>query len=334
VASNATLTFKKNALNTPVYMLATGDITIRGTISLNGQDGQLGFEFTEGAPGGFDGGAAGTLTSPPGAGKGPGGGRGSSGVQASGGGFATQGYSGSNAAGGAAYGNAALLPLIGGSGGGGFYSVGIGGSGGGGGGAILLASSTRISLTGKIQANGGNLARNPNFFYAFSGAGSGGGIRLVAPVMEGSGILGASGGENVSPGRIRVDCPPQTVRFNVAGGSYSVGRNMVAIPTNLPALHVVHAAGQAIPEGTPSAVDVLLPTGSSSNQVVTLRGRNFTGLVPCTLRVTPFSGTPISTNVVFNAGPGPATVETNLTVVIPPNVKCQVEAWANLWYRP
>ena len=36
VASGATLRFNKNALNTPVYLLATNDVTIGGTINLDG----------------------------------------------------------------------------------------------------------------------------------------------------------------------------------------------------------------------------------------------------------------------------------------------------------
>lgn len=36
VASGATLKFNRNALNTPVYLLATGDITIDGTIDVSG----------------------------------------------------------------------------------------------------------------------------------------------------------------------------------------------------------------------------------------------------------------------------------------------------------
>ena len=42
VADVATLRFNRNSLNTPVYLLATGDITIAGKVDVSGSDGQLG----------------------------------------------------------------------------------------------------------------------------------------------------------------------------------------------------------------------------------------------------------------------------------------------------
>jgi len=36
IPAGVAVTFKKNANNTPVYILATGDVTIAGTISVNG----------------------------------------------------------------------------------------------------------------------------------------------------------------------------------------------------------------------------------------------------------------------------------------------------------
>lgn len=39
VAAGVTVQFTANTLNTPVTMLATGDVTINGTIALNGQAG-------------------------------------------------------------------------------------------------------------------------------------------------------------------------------------------------------------------------------------------------------------------------------------------------------
>src|SRR5690349_20307730 len=38
IASAKTLKFRRNALNTPVVLLATGDVTITGTIDLKGQN--------------------------------------------------------------------------------------------------------------------------------------------------------------------------------------------------------------------------------------------------------------------------------------------------------
>ena len=58
IAAGKTLSFTRNALNTPVYLLAQGDVIINGTISVNGQPGTVGFGGASG-PGGFDGGKPG-----------------------------------------------------------------------------------------------------------------------------------------------------------------------------------------------------------------------------------------------------------------------------------
>src|SRR2546428_5780226 len=77
VASGVTLRFNRNALNTPVYLLATNDVTINGTIDVSGADYN---STTPGAsgPGGFDGGLPGEgdgISAVPGEGYGPGGGK-------------------------------------------------------------------------------------------------------------------------------------------------------------------------------------------------------------------------------------------------------------------
>src|SRR6185369_5583729 len=75
IASGATLGFNRNSLNTPVILLATGDVNIEGIIDVSGEDGRVLVEG-RGGPGGFDGGKAGFAESNPGAGYGPGGGKG------------------------------------------------------------------------------------------------------------------------------------------------------------------------------------------------------------------------------------------------------------------
>ncbi len=103
------------------------------------------------------------------------------------------------------YGTDSIVPLIGGSGG----SAPSDGAlpGGAGGGAILIASSGDITLnpTGGIFANGGQAVGG----FSNAGAGSGGGIRLVANAVLGSGILlhalGGTTGNDGGDGRIRVD---------------------------------------------------------------------------------------------------------------------------------
>src|SRR6266852_4459808 len=180
-----TVKFLKNTTNTPIVILATGDVAIAGTLDVNGTasadvgaagDGALGDDGNPGVggPGGFDGGRGGPAgaSNVGGNGLGPGGGTGGFTVATSncgiavwggsGGGFVVAGGTistcgGAFPAAGLAYGSSQLLPLIGGSGGGG----GAGGTaipgsgGGGGGGAILIAASGTVNVAGSILANGG-----------------------------------------------------------------------------------------------------------------------------------------------------------------------------------
>lgn len=230
VPANITVSFKRNAANTPVTILASGNVTVAGTLwvgyskaptpsgqstadgGLLGDDGQPGI----GGPGGFDGGAGGlsplfggTALVGGGAGKGPGGGQtgtgswsnqGLIGMSGGGGAFAAAANGGYYpAASGTPYGQATLLPLIGGSGGGGGAAgtAFTGGGGGGGGGAILIASSGIINVTGYIYADGGAGAESQGANCGGGGGGgAGGGIRLVADqlVRSGAGYLYARGG--------------------------------------------------------------------------------------------------------------------------------------------
>ena len=74
VASGTALNFTPNALNTPVYLLATGDVAISGTIDVSGSAGSN-VAGGRGGPGGFDGGLPGLAGTPAGDGKGPGAGK-------------------------------------------------------------------------------------------------------------------------------------------------------------------------------------------------------------------------------------------------------------------
>ncbi|MFN7085508.1 MAG: hypothetical protein ACK4N4_02630 [Burkholderiales bacterium] len=214
IPAGVTVRFTKNATNTPVVILASGDVAIAGTLDVSGAtapstgsggDGAIGDDGALGAggPGGGDGGRGGnpgpifTAASYGGTGLGPGGGGAgmSSGIVVFGGGgagFATAGgnnngfSNGYNATrgntgglGGSAYGSAQLLPLIGGSGGGGGTggSTFFGSGGGGGGGAILIAASGTVNITGSLLANGGagGLSRGGGFNIAGGGGGGGSG---------------------------------------------------------------------------------------------------------------------------------------------------------------
>jgi hypothetical protein len=220
IPEGVTLSFERNTANTPVVVLASGDVSIAGAISVAGADatdsgasgdGNVGDDGLPGlgGPGGYDGGSGGLPEGDflGGDGLGPGGG--GRGIQINsyrtpggGGSFGTKGrssrdsYSGES---GAIYGSDLLLPLIGGSGGGGGMGGGTfsGSGGGGGGGALLIASSGTIRITGSVIADGGRAGDSGGGNCgAVGGGGSGGAIRLAATRIEGEGVISAAGGSN------------------------------------------------------------------------------------------------------------------------------------------
>jgi len=232
IPSGVNVTFERNAANTPVVILASGNVTVAGAIHVSGgwstnagaagdanpgDDGIPGV----GGPGGYDGGRGGPkaadFSSRGGAGLGPGGGAGgfvdTNGgtnqcrctVGGSGGGHGSAGtpgswwtkigYHHSGMPYGSTYGTPLLQPLVGGSGGGG----GAGGSffggagGGGGGGALLIAASGTVNITGAIYASGGGSGAVSGMNVgAAGGTGSGGSIRIVATEIAGQGTISAT----------------------------------------------------------------------------------------------------------------------------------------------
>ena len=210
IANGIIVKFTRNTLNTPVIMLASGDVTIQGVIDVSGQNAGgsvLGVAYPgRGGPGGYDGGLGGRagtfLLSVNGSpGLGPGGGMGGdasavntcekSGKGAS---YRTWGSNPCNGSltnngGTAPYGVHTLYPIVGGSGGGGGAGNATldGGGGGGGGGAILIASSAKITFQqlsgsmGVIRAQSGGGYSCTSVVCANAGnTGSGGAIRVVA----------------------------------------------------------------------------------------------------------------------------------------------------------
>lgn len=354
VSTGATLRFNRNALNTPVYLLATGDVVINGTVDVSGGASPGNFAGGASGPGGFDGGAGGFSTVgqslPGGAGQGPGGGLpGNSGIgfatAAGGGGYGTRSGLWLDARDGQTYGSPLLIPLIGGSGGGG-----IDGNkdGGGGGGALLIASSTmiRIPPSGTIKARGG--VGSAAIGLNVNNGGSGGGIRLVAPRVYGTGSLNALGSgycgldcdgllQNRSGnGRIRIDsifrfeptnAAVDNIGFNFQpSGVASIGSAMVVFPPNNPRLDILQAAGTTVPEGTNGTVFVELPFGASTNQTIIVQARNFSTNVAIRVVLTPASGDPISYDAdINNTTANPAQVI--VPVGIPLNTVVAVNAW-------
>ena len=331
VALNATLKFTPNALNTPVHLLARGDVVINGTIDVSGLAGSAVLGGASG-PGGFAGGNPASGGLPPGDGKGPGAGRGGAdSVPGSGGaGYASYGSTGDGWSvttnNGSTYGSPLLIPLTGGSGGGG-NSAGVAGAGGGG--ALLIASTTGITVNGTVLAG----SYNPFGYSGFFGFGSGGAIRLVAPVVSGAGLVDVRGGYDIftykggGAGRIRIDCiDRRSLALNLTPSSVaSIGANMIAIPTNPPRLDIIQLGTNNIPVGTGSPVFFMLPLGSDTNQIVTVQAADFGRLVPIRVVLTPENGSKsyYDTNIDNTVNPASVTVP----VVVPVNVQVHVNAW-------
>ena len=329
------LSFAPNALNTPVYLLATGDVYIYGYIYLDAGGGNVA-QGGGGGPGGFPGGmggiAGGHTTA--GDGAGPGGGKDASGWF--GGVFAYPQNANTNV-----YGNALLYPLVGGSGGSGKDAAAGGNGGGGGGGAILIASSTRIMFstqcypgTEGVYARGGAGTGN------LGGGGSGGAIRLVAPTVgtiNGTGYLDTSGGlggqvccytypDTGSQGRIRIDCTDDySYRALIYRGSFTRGSQMWVFQPNTPELDIISAAGQSIPVGATNSVYVSLPAGSPTNQLVTLSAANFTNSIPIRISVTPDTGPSVAFDGVIPNTGNPSTNSFNVN--IPAGAVSRIDAW-------
>lgn len=313
VAGGVTLRFARNPLNTPVFLLATGDVNISGIIDIAGAAASGAIPGV-GGPGGFDGGFGGFGDSAPanrgGDGNGPG--RGVNASQLNNAAHANAAGANTNV-----YGNVLILPMIGGSGGAGSNGN-PGTGGGGGGGALLIASATRITVNGQIRAMGG--------FSGAGGSGSGGAVRLVAPTGGGNGIIDVQGGSGASPGRIRIDCTAWDAFRNLRLFGHSTrGTRMFVFPVNPPSLHIVEAAGQTIAVGAPSGVTVELPAGSPTTQTVRLRGQGFSGNVPVTLVVNPEHTSSTTYNLVLNGSATPPEVST--TVTLPIGEPTRIEAW-------
>ena len=328
--NGAALRFVKNAHNTPVYLLSQGDVVIEGRIYLSGGGSAGPFGRGLGGPGGFDGGQRGAGLMPPGDGQGPGGGRaglesGPTSLSSAGSGVFLQPWGAGSSNSGVVYGNAALIPLIGGSGGGGTPNNG----GGGGGGAILIASNTRILMPDNgqhfIDATGGEWGTSG----AWNG-GSGGAIKLVAPQLAVTRLFVQNRNGTGSPGRVRLDAvdytgsnlglvnPAQSLSF---GSMLATG-----LEGNQPRLELVSVAGQPLPTNSLANGFILLPPGSAGEQPVVVRAHHFGTQVPVSVVVAPDNGpTETFAAVINNTAQNPATA--TVTVNLPANTPVKINAW-------
>lgn len=316
VPAGVTVRMRALELNyAPVYWLATGPVTIDGTVDLSGDPGHpsgvIGTLRSPSmpGPGGFPGGIAGLDgDSPATPGLGPGGG-GTTVVVAcigAGGAHAGPGRDGARGSSGNMYGNEFLLPLVGGSGGSGSPLGCAVGGGGAGGGAVLIASSQSIVIDGKVIAVGGT---NPRSFCGSTrrgGDGSGGAIRLIAPVIDGVGLLNTRGGGvgcavgAGGGGRIRLEAFQLNFTGPIlAGGGATLGtvrRETLAPGTSfLPvnptgSVRVVDVDGTAVPDlpsGSFLSADVTI---NQSTVLLTIEARNIPLGTIVTLHVLPEIG--------------------------------------------
>jgi hypothetical protein len=351
-----TITFVRNAKNRPLTILASGNVTIAGTITLDGKPANATGGFGTGGTGGFDGGSGGypfdvSLTGA--TGDGPGGGGGGTGsptISSPGGGAGGSYASGGNnggastsltpAAAGPRYGSAALVPLVGGSGGGGggATSARAGGGGGGGGGAILIASSGTISLTGTINARGGQGGSGAGG----GGGGSGGAIRLVANNITGAGSLQAGGGlggssvitsavrgGNGGEGFIRVEAYDYSA-FNPSSTPASIS---FALPhpvaaQGTPALRIASVAGVSAPASPLGSLhgvpDVVVPSTQPNPVTVSIEAANIPVGTVATLTLTPAQGARTTAQSTALAGADAASAAT-AGVNLPPGM-CVITA--------
>jgi hypothetical protein len=323
IPTGVTVTFTKNSQNTPVTILATGDVMINGAISVNGSNGANYRPAGAGGPGGFDGGIGGWYSSNGYRGLGPGGGDGSSSSGQSYGGVFT-------------YGNDGQLPMMGGSGGGGGGGVSsyTGGSGGGGGGAILIAASGTITVNGPITAIGGKGYDVPwinGCCYPSPGGsgGSGGGIRLIATNIAGNGTISAVGGTggtgnptgvNGGDGRIRLEAWNFT-RATTTSPLNTVKWNPTIIgPAAMPTLAISSIGGvssPAVPKGNSSSPDVILPAGMSNPVAVVISSTNIPAGTAVTIKSLSSIGTTVQTVTATLTGMNdPLTATANINMVI------------------
>jgi hypothetical protein len=322
VAGGVRVTFRKNVRNTPVFILAQSDVVINGILDVSGTPQPSGIPTGgSGGPGGFDGGKPGFGELLPGNGYGPGAGR-----------FGDSSCDGNTGAGGGAYGsrpnlpvmgptygNALLIPLVGGSGGGGTFGQ-PGAGGGGGGGAILIASSTRVAVEGAVEAFGGGGTVCLN-------SGSGGAIRLVAPKVEGGGRIDVRPNGNGGAGRTRIDTIDRSnIRFSfIPANVVTVGGNLLTFPSVLSRLDTIEVATNAIPVGS-GPVTITLPFGSTPDRTVKIQARDFGRVVPISVVLTPDSGEPkIFDAEIDNTITNPAVLA--VPVTFPVNTLVTVHCW-------
>jgi hypothetical protein len=295
IPDGVTVTFARNRHNTPVYMLASGDVSIAGAIDVSGGAPER-VDMTHvtvlgglGGPGGSDGGSARLAAEQSAVGRGLGPGPGHAELAKLGGGGASPVNAGGIGLFGPPGGVAPSVPELehthGGSGGGAMANAqnGVVAGGGGGGGALILGASGNVAVSGRILANGGGGVDQ-------GGVGGGGYVRLVATSISGDGSVEAHGGAFTcggihggcgGAGVIRFDAETVqgliTSQANPAPSFGAPSRPVPWDPSARPTIEIVEISGQ-IPSAVGSdsrpllAPELLLPQGQQV--AVKLEARN------------------------------------------------------------
>jgi hypothetical protein len=302
IAAGKTVKFSNHRSGAPVvWLVQPGDITIAGAVDLSGSAYDVSGSLAIAGPGGFAGGRGYRNDIDSGcAGLGPGGG-GHSGKQA---GDAGYGFSGTGTLGGIMYGNARILPLIGGSGGGGGNRY----SGGGGGGAILLACAGTVTVNGTVRAKGGD---GSGWNSLVTGIGSGGGIRVIANHVAGAaaGLDATGGGTTGSVGRIRIEANTITLTGSSAPDYTSLkpldnDTAVLWLPDNAPRIRVVTVGTESVPVDPGNRFnppgDVVMVT--TDLQPVMMQANNVPTTWLVKLRVTQRNGTSSTMDAALVSG--------------------------------
>ena len=349
IPSGVTITFLRNQRNTPLTILASGDVTINGTLSVvgmaagtqggaafggpgggNGGTGASGYDIIQGFPGEGPGGGGGGLPNPNNVNfYGAGGGGGSYGST----GGSSVGSDHMTTNGGQRYGTPALQPLIGGSGGGGGSARpgGVfGGGGGGGGGAVLIASSGKITLNGTIDASGGAGGNGASSNVTVGGGGgSGGAVRLIANQVAGSGnILARGGGQGGLFGDVQGGAGGVgLIRLEAFTNSFlgtttptpSVALPGLVVNNSMPTLRITSVGGVSAPTSPSSSLqsppDVVIPANQPNPVTVSLTTTNIPVGTTIQVTVTPASGTSssvISSGITGTTASGTATASVTI----------------------
>ncbi len=238
--SSTTLSFTNHPSRAAVVWLVSGNVTINGSLILDGQSISYTSSLVsaEPGPGGFRGGIQNVVSTGLGIGGGNSGGNGT---------FAST------------YGNTMIVPLIGGSG---------GSTGGGGGGAILIAASGTITINGAITAYGGS---------SNGGAGSGGAIRLIANTINGFGSVnpGTDGRLRLEANSVSgsLVTTPQTIAVPVTNPPILWPASTAAVAKILS----VDAVSSPVDPRSPLDLDadVKISKAAAASSVVTVQTQNF-----------------------------------------------------------